>query len=395
MLSRKNFALLNIYHSINDGFFDAIPVLLTFVVLAYGLGEKEVGAVVSAGTALSTLAGLGTIAAARHLGPFRILALLMGICAAGFIGAGLGTSFGCIAVCFTVAMAGYTVFHNICFSWLTAMTARERLGRILSDFAAIGDIGRIPFIALAGYVSALSLWGMAGWRAICLFFGVLGIVAACALFVSPDGARPPAQERAQPSLRRSFGLLGEPPVALAIAASALNAFGNEKIFTFLPLLIVAKGFDPSIIGTFAVGFSVGSFLGKLACGRLLDQFGARVVFVAAEALLSVLLVFLVLAESLPMIIGAAFLIGILTKGTVPVMQAVITIPFQKIGEYDEIFSLNSFLRGVITMGTPLLFGWLASLWNVGVVYLLMAVASLCSVVPLLFFDEALQVERSR
>lgn len=395
MLSKKKFALLNIYHSINDGFFDAIPVLLTFVVLAYGLGEKEVGAVVSAGTALSTLAGLGTIAAARYLGPFRILALLMAVCAVGFVGAALGSSFGCIAVCFTVAMTGYTVFHNICFSWLTAVTARERLGRILSDFAAIGDIGRIPFIALAGYASALSLWGMSGWRVVCLFFGALGILAACVLFVSPGGARAAAPERQEPSLRRSFGLLKEPAVALSLASSALNAFGNEKIFTFLPLLIVAKGFDPSVIGTFAVGFTVGSFLGKLACGRLLDSFGPKTVFVAAEALLSVLLVFLVLTESLPVIIGVAFLIGILTKGTVPVIQAIITIPFQELGEYDGIFSINSFLRGVITMGTPLLFGWLASLWSIGAVYLLMAAVSFASLVPLLFFDETVQVVQSR
>lgn len=39
MLSKKKYALLNIYHIMNDGFFDAVPVLLTFVARAYGLGE--------------------------------------------------------------------------------------------------------------------------------------------------------------------------------------------------------------------------------------------------------------------------------------------------------------------------------------------------------------------
>ena len=72
-------------------------------------------------------------------------------------------------------------------------------------------------------------------------------------------------------------------------ASILNAFSNDRIFTFLPLLLIGKGVDPKIIGSFALGFSVGSFLGKMACGRFVDSFGPRKVFVAAELLLTVLL----------------------------------------------------------------------------------------------------------
>lgn len=81
-----------------------------------------------------------------------------------------------------------------------------------------------------------------------------------------------------------------------------------------------------------------------------------------------------------------FFIGLLTKGTVPVIQAIITVPFQDIGKYDKIFSINSFVRGMINIFTPLLFGFIASIWNINMVYIIMAIVSFWAVVPMLYFD---------
>lgn len=171
-----------------------------------------------------------------------------------------------------------------------------------------------------------------------------------------------------------------------MAASILNTFGNEKIFTFLPMLILFKGFSPEIVGTFAVGFTVGSFVGKMACGRLLDMYGPKTVFIVTESIVAILLFLIVYSTSLPVIMFFAFFIGLLTKGTVPVIQAIITVPFQDIGKYDKIFSINSFVRGMINIFTPLLFGFIASIWNINMVYIIMAIVSFWAVVPMLYFD---------
>ena len=126
------------------------------------------------------------------------------------------------------------------------------------------------------------------------------------------------------------------------------------------MLLIGKGVDPKIIGSFALGFSVGSFLGKMACGRFVDSFGPRKVFVAAELLLTVLLCALIMADQLVLIVSIALLLGIVTKGTVPVIQAIITEPVRDAASYSDVFSINSFLRGITNMLTPLLFGFLAS-----------------------------------
>lgn len=391
MLSQKKYVLLNAYHIMNDGFFDAVPVLLTFVALAYGLGEKEIGMVVSCGTALGTVAGLATMFLSRYLSPLKTISLLIGVGGAGFVAAAFSPGFLFAGISFTIVMFGYSLFHNICFSYLTVHTERKKLGRILSDFAAIGDIGRIPFIAIAGYLSAFTFFNVSGWKLVSFFFGIVGLVSAVLLFLfSKEDAVEERFVHAGSSIP-SFNILQDRSVILSMAASILNTFGNEKIFTFLPMLILFKGFDPGIVGTFAVGFTVGSFMGKMACGRLLDRYGPKIVFIVAESVLSLFLFLIIYSTSLPVIMFFAFFIGLLTKGTVPVIQAIITVPFQDIGDYDKIFSINSFVRGIINIFTPLLFGVIASIWNINVVYVIMTAASFLAVVPMLYFNMAARI----
>ena len=385
MLPKNKYFLLNLYHILNDGFFDAIPVLLTFVVFAYGLGEKEIGIVISSGTALSTVAGLATIYFSNHLSPLKILSLVIAMGGAGFLAAAFSPNFIFTGLSFTIIMFGYSIFHNICFSYITIHTERNKLGRVLSDFTALGDIGRIPFIAIAGYASAFTIANIAGWKFVCFSFGLIGIVSAIMLLrFSKNDKLAQNEHRSHQSGIPSFTILRNKAVFLSLAASVLNAFSNEKIFTFLPAFLLAKGFDPAIIGTFAVGFTIGSFLGKIACGRLLDKFGAKSVFIVAESLLSVFLFLIIYSNSLLFIMTIAFIIGLLTKGTVPIIQAIITIPFQNIGRYDEIFSINSFLRGITNILSPLFFGFIASFWSINIIYVIMGIISLITCLIKLF-----------
>lgn len=145
MLSRARYILLNAYHILIDGLFDAVPILLAFMVISFGEGEKEVGLIVSVGTAAGTAAGLGTLLLSRKLGFMQTITLVTAVCGAGFCAATFSGNIVVAGLCFILAVAGYNVFHNIAFSYLTLHTERRRLGRVMSDFTAIGDVGRIPW----------------------------------------------------------------------------------------------------------------------------------------------------------------------------------------------------------------------------------------------------------
>ena len=416
MMTRARFIMLNLYHILVDGLFDTVPVILSFMALACGSGETEVGLIVSLGTALSTAAGLGTSWFSRHLGFAGSVALISGMAGLGLIGAGLvganaagsglsaGGGMAAAGACMLLVMAGFAVFHNLSFSYITTNTDRSRLGRAMSDFTAIGDVGRIPLVSFAAFAAAYSVGSMPGWRAICLAYGAFAICAGLWLYCtrgsfaesgeSADAATSatgaPAATPVKPARRNpfaAFAILKNRAVLLAMLGSMLNAFSNDRIFTFLPLLLVAKGMDATTIGSFALGFTLGSFAGKMACGRLIDIFGTRKIFVTAGLTLTLLLCALLSSSNLVLTVLLALAIGIVTKGTVPVIQTIITEPLQGAQNYEAIFTVNSFGRGITNILTPTLFGGLATLWSLDAVYLLMAAVAALSIVPVLLMGK--------
>ena len=405
MMTRARFIMLNLYHILVDGLFDTVPVILSFMALACGSGETEVGLIVSLGTALSTAAGLGTGWFSRRFGFAGSVALLTGLAGLGLRGAGLASaSSGWTApgaaggmpvagACMLLVMAGFAVFHNLSFSYITANTERARLGRVMSDFTAIGDVGRIPLVSFAAFAAAYSVGSLPGWQAICLAYGMVALCAGLWLYCAkksfaasengsqagPDMSATPKRTRRNPFA--AFAILKNKNVFLAMLASTLNAFSNDRIFTFLPLLLVARGIDAKTIGSFALGFTLGSFAGKMACGRLIDMFGTRKIFIIAGISLTLLLCALLSSGNIVLTVLLALAIGIVTKGTVPVIQTIITEPVQGTQNYEAVFTVNSFGRGITNILTPVLFGGMASLWSMDAVYLLMAAVAALSIVP--------------
>lgn len=373
---------MNVYHVLIDGLFDSVPILLTFMALYFGASDGTVGAFVSAGTAFTTLAGLGTLALSRSFSFMSSTGLVACAYGLGFIMASFAQSIWAAGLAFVVAVAGHTVFHNICFSYITQNTQRQALGRAMSDFTAIADVGRIPLVALAGFAGASPFLGFPGWRVVCFAYGFVILCAALwLLLVSRGEPSEHPKEGSTKNILPDFSLLQNKDVFWAMLGSVLNALSNDRIFTFLPLLLLAKGIDAGFIGSFAAGFTVGAFFGKIACGRCVDIFGARKVFIIAQLLLAVLLGILIVTTHIWVIVIVALLLGIVTKGTVPVIQAILAFPVRGASAYDSVFSINSLLRGITNMLTPLLFGVLASHWDMTLSYVIMAGASLVTIVP--------------
>lgn len=382
MIPRARYILLNACHILIDGLFDSVPILLAFMALSFEAGEKAVGLIVSIGTAGGTIAGLGTLLLSRNFSFMRTTALITGMYGAGFFVATFSGNIIVAGMCFVLAVAGHSIFHNISFSYITLHTERKRLGRVMSDFTAIGDVGRIPLVSMAAFAAAYTFFDFPGWKIVCFGYGAITLAVALWLFFASCGEAPENQDNS-PKKKNfpSFAMLRDREIFLAMLGSVLNAFSNDRIFTFLPLLLMAKGIDPKIIGSFALGFTLGSFLGKMACGRFVDIFGPRKVFITAELMLALLLCILIASDSLAVIVIIALLLGIVTKGTVPVIQAIITEPVQGGTSYDDVFSINSFLRGITNMLTPLLFGFIAAAWTMNVIYAIMAVVAIIAAVP--------------
>ena len=379
--------LLNIFHVLIDGLFESVPLLLSFMAIAWGSGEKEVGLILSLAVMASTLTGLATKPLSRRFGRLTALTGITALYGAGFLLNAFSTNLYFAGGCFILATAGHTVFHNISFSYLSSATDRTGLGSALGNFTALGDIGRVPFTALTGFVAASSLAGLPGWRIVSFFYGLGALLFSYwsgAYLVSQNDSVPVEESAtAKPTKNLpDFSLLRKSRHALPILANCFDAFGSDRIFTFLPFLLLAKGIEPQQIGLFALLFTISGLGGKIACGRLVDRFGARPVFLAAESSMVLLLGILVVATQSSLLMGTAFFLGIVTKGTVPAVQTIVANTVEDPAEYDDIFTLNNLSRGATNILAPLVFGFIAAAHGVNWAYCVMGIAAGCAVLPI-------------
>ena len=379
--------LLNIFHVPIDGLFESVPLLLSFMAIARGSSGTEVGLIISLAVMAATLTGLATKPLSRRFGRLTALTWITALYGAGFIMNAFSANLYFAGGCFILATAGHTVFHSISFSYLSSATDKAALGTTLGNFTALGDIGRVPFTALTGFMAASSLAGLPGWRIVSFLYGLGALLFsywAGVLLFSGKGStpvEPPTTATATKNLP-DFSLLRNSRHALPILANSFDAFGSDRIFTFLPFLLLVKQIEPQQIGLFALLFTLSGLGGKMVCGRLVDRFGARAVFLAAESLMALLLGILVVATQPSLLLVTAFLLGIVTKGTVPVVQTIVANTVENPAVYDDIFTLNSLARGVTNILAPLVFGFIAAAYGVVWAYGVMGVAACCAVLPI-------------
>ncbi|MFR3459228.1 MAG: MFS transporter [Bilophila wadsworthia] len=282
--------LLQIFHVIVDGLYDSVPILLSFMIVAFGAQEKDAGGILSVAALLGTLAGLGTKGCSQRFGFLRTLCLITG-------------AYG--VACGEHVLPEYLVLrlflrhcHDgvwrvpqrgvfISYGAHRALHARQSVG----DFHGHRRHRPDSITAFAGFLAAWSVAGIPGWRFVCALFGA---VACCiTLYLlwtwlrNGDAGGSPCEERKKPqSLLPPLSLLRDRHTASTVVANILDGFSGDQIFAFLPFLLFAKGMDPKVIGSFALAFTVGCFAGKMACGRLVGIFGSRKVFITSKLLMS-------------------------------------------------------------------------------------------------------------
>ena len=392
MTSKKSLLALNMCHILLDGLYDSIPVLLAIIVATQANADTIVGIVTSLVALASTLAGLATISVSSRFNLMQATAIILFTGGAGFLVVAFSGGIWLIGLGFILVALGQNIFHNMAFSFFTQTTNRASLGRAISNFTAVGDLGRIPLISLASLIGAMSFNEIAGWRAASFGFGCINIVLFAISYPTlfkKDNIASKVNSRPVRQLP-NFGIVRDTKVFLTVLANVLNTVSCGCLFAFLPLLLLSKGFPPKALAGFAFGFSIGCFVGKIACGRLIDRFGSRKVFMWAQGILSLLICLLLVGDSFYYVVCVSLLIGIVTKGSVPIVQTLAT-EYVTSDKYDDIFSINSFFRGTALIVIPLLFGFLASAYGINLIYMIMAVVSCIAVIPIIAMSHVKQV----
>ncbi|MBI3366057.1 MFS transporter [Candidatus Roizmanbacteria bacterium] len=374
--------LLYILHIFNDGYQAAFLILLPFIAKDLHINLTQVGSLGSVIYIMEMVFSLPAGYLASRFDGLKILTVLMFLFGIGFSGLFFTSSLSTLLFPFLFVGVAYGIFHPIGFSLVAKWAKTHTRGRQLGDFTAIGDIGRITLPAIITYLVVLI-----GWKSTSLGFGISAFVLFFIAFMLYH-----SHKKIQTKVKEEhehisiFQLLKNGRYMLAVIASMLDSMSSSSLFIFLPFLLLQKGIASSILGSFAAAYFVGNFLGKSVIGRLVDRFGNARVFISAEILMAVFIVFLTITKSPVFIVIFSLMVGALTKGTVPARTSMGIDALEGHKRFEKAIGLSAFF---ITAGgslAPLIYGRIADIWGINATFYTSACIALLAIIPAIVFS---------
>jgi len=272
--SRRTLAACCGAHALHDGFSDTLYVLFPVWQAAFGLSFAQVGLLKTLYSGSMAALQVPASLAAERVGERVLLALGTLVAAAGFIALGWTGGYAGLALCLMLAGAGASVQHPLGSALTSRAFEGEKLRAALGTYNFSGDVGKMLLPALCA-----ALLAVLGWNAVTSLTGVLGLVAALAIwFAMPR--EPRRADRAADVPDAPAGAPGVQGSALAnrgfVALSAIGVIDSATrmgFLTLLPFVLIAKGASVTQVG-FALSLTfAGGATGKFFCGLIAGRVG--------------------------------------------------------------------------------------------------------------------------
>ncbi len=375
---------LNLLHVLNDGWMASLPLLLPFIQKDIKIGFAGIGLLTGVLGLAGVVLSLPSAAISKRFGGYRVLAGAVLLYSCAFALTAFATSSQFLLAAFVTASIGFGLFHPVSFALVAHQSEAGTLGKRMGSFTAVGDIGRIA--VSAALTVAVSLFA---WRNTALVYAIIPVVIL--LILLGGTGRSPMWNRTETASGSIRGLHANTRFILATASGFIDSLASSSLFVFLPFLYIMRGSSTALLGSLSGAFFIGNMLGKILAGRITDAFGSKKIFICSEILMCVLLVWLSLADTIPVMAAISVLLGAVTKGTVPVLNTIIVRSVADRRLIDPAFATGSFVNGIASVISPLFLGFLSAKFGILVVFRASACFALAAVIPMsLWKDTAIR-----
>lgn len=277
--------------------------LMPNMVASLGVTEPQVGHLISA-YALGVVAGAPLLAILGAGWKRKTLLLaLMGFYAVGNLASALGPTYESLLVFRFIAGLPHGAYFGVAALTAVAISPPNKRGRAIS-LVMLG----LTLAILIGNPLATWLGQVIDWRWVFAAVALVALGTALLLAIwlpaGIDGPKPrPLDEL------RAFNRL---PVWQALAVGAIGFAGMFSVFSYLaPTMLEVTRVPPAWIPLGLAGFGVGGVIGNFAGGWLSDRFQLRGAWMVLAWAMVALLLFPWLANTLPTILLATVMIGLM------------------------------------------------------------------------------------
>lgn len=364
-------------HFFNDGFLASIILLLPFIAKDLSLNLTQVGFLSSIFSLSGILISLPVGYVSSRFGASKVLIFTMIFYSLGFLFSGLSHSYAFLTFAFIIMSIAFGSFHPISFSIVAKLTKKEKLGRTVGDFTAIGEFGRI---CLSGFVSFIAF--SIGWKYTSFIYVIISILLLIVfLFFHFKNAKTNIEEKPKNQNQINFvEIIKNKKFLLVLIINFFDNLASSALFIFLPFLLIKKGVSPSILGAFTSAFFLGNLIGKMGLGRLTDKFLNTKVFIAAELLMVIFILLLTYSNSVFFIVVFSVVLGSLTMGTAPIRTTMVTETNEHHGLFEKVFGVSSFFTSISCALAPIILGYVADLYGITNSFNLSALFALSAII---------------
>jgi MFS family permease len=379
--SKPYFKALGILHILNDGYLVTLPLLYPFISKELGFDLAQVGFLGSIQGFIPMILAIPAAYFASKYGGFKVINCALIIYALAYMLMVTASSYLIFVLLIILSSIGFALFHPVAFALVARLSTKEKLGTNMGNFTAIGDVGRtlisvvVPFVAV--YI---------GWRTSSLILGILALLVLAYVYfaLAVHNYKVDAKEKKISSFASMKELLKSKSFVLVNIAAGLDGFASNPLSIFLPFLLITKGIDVQFLGIFASAFFVGIIVGKLVLGRLADKLGEKKAFTINEWLMAVFIFVLGMTTNIFLIVISAFVVGALTKGTVPVLMSMLKRSIGNSDLNEEAFAISGVVSGLSSVISGVVMGFVAKIYGVEYAFYLAAIIVIIATIPAMF-----------
>jgi MFS family permease len=342
---RRVLAVASGAHVLHDGYTDLLVVMLPLWQAEFALGYAAVGIMRALYVGVLALFQIPVASLSARFGGRAVLAGGTVLAGASFIGAGMSESLVALVAMLVLGGIGASVQHPIASNLVATAYEGSRSRGALAVYNFAGDIGKMAFPALAALL--LVLWP---WRPVAAVLGLVGVVAASAVFLLGPAAERAAAAAPGPEARRG----SDRGFPLLLGIGILDSATRMAFVTFLPFLLLQKGAALPTLGLALTALAMGGAAGKLVCGWLGARLGVIGAVFLTEGLTAVAIAVLVVVPLAPALVLLP-VIGVALSGTSSVLYG--TVP-ELVPSERRARAFGLFYSGTIGGGAfaPILFG---------------------------------------
>lgn len=355
-------------------------LLLPFIQKQFQISILDVGVLGMCLSLFYVLAALFSGHLSEKIGDKGVIALSILAYGIAWVGISFGSYFPILILVYSSAGIGSGIFLPIANSIIAQISKTQR-GKELGDFSAVTDLGRVAFSS-----STALMFSLLGLYNLSLSFGVIILILLMVLGLSHLTKRSKEIEENLEKIKFRE-ILKNKKYLLSIATGMVDSFSSSSLYIFIPFLLLPKGIDITSIGYLTALFFLGYFFGRVALGRLSDRHGAPIILIASEIIMAILIVMLVFVSNFTLVAIILFLLGIFTRGTSPIIRAMVGDSVEKKGAFNKAYSFYSFSVNSSSIISRPLFGFIAGIFGISAVFYFAAVISLLIIIPISLYNK--------